>query len=89
MAIKKFKVGQPLGVKFIDIHTNNSGWLSNKATLEDAPAFVYAYGEYQGTNKHKELVLSSLVHREDGYEEKHGARIYIPLGCIVSARQLK
>lgn len=87
--LKKFKIGEILEVKFIDIHSNSDGWANAENSLQDTPCYVWAYGEYMGISVYNQLILGTMINPQEGYQTKYGVRIYIPVGCIVSIRKCK
>lgn len=86
MDIRKYKKGDILLLDFNDIHSSSAGWISVSECLKETPAPCRAVGVYLGTNKEKELCLSSLTSLES---DQHGIRIYIPIGTIFNHRKLK
>ena len=88
-SLKKFKVGQNLFIKFIDIHSNSNGWTTREGGLKDTPCYVDVYGEYLGISESGQAVLGTMINYDGGYETKYGVRIYIPVGCIISIKRIK
>lgn len=87
--LKKFKIGERIEVKFIDIHSNSDGWLDAEHSKNDNPCYVWSYGEYMGISKYNQAIIGTMINPQEGYTTKYGVRIYIPMGCIVSIRKLK